>query len=280
MVKLVGIILKKRSERAERASSVLVEYLESKGIEHFILYSAEGSLNRDVEKKIARCDLAVAFGGDGTLLFTARIFAAHSVPIVGINLGGLGFITEFREEEVLECVECFMLGHHSYEDRMMIDTSVFRDGKLFHSSTGLNDLVVTSGGISRLLEFEVFTGNRLIGSYRADGIIVATPTGSTAYSLAAGGPIVDPTMSAFILSPVCPHALGVRPLVVPSENVIRVKVISQRREVTATIDGQTAVELEDRDEIHVLRSDSVTRLISVGKRSFYDIVREKLAWKG
>jgi NAD+ kinase len=279
-MKLVGIVLKNRSERAERASAVLSEYLESKGIDYFTLCSMEGSLDRDVEKKISRCELAVAFGGDGTLLFAARVFSKYDVPIAGINLGGLGFITEFREEEVIECVECFLMHRHTFEVRMMIDGHLYRKGKLYHKSTGLNDLVVTSGGISRLLEFEVFSGDKLIGSYRADGIIIATPTGSTGYSLAAGGPIVDPTMSAFIMSPVCPHALGVRPLVVPSEEVIRVKVLSKKRVVTATIDGQIAVELEDHDEIHVLRSDYVTRLISVGKRSFYDIVREKLAWKG
>jgi NAD+ kinase len=279
-MKLVGIVLKNRSERAERASAVLIEYLESRGIDYLTLFSMEGCLDRDVQKKISRCDLAVAFGGDGTLLFTARVFSKYDVPIAGINLGGLGFITEFREEEVLECVECFLMNRHTFEVRMMIDCRLYRKGKLYHKSTGLNDLVVTSGGISRLLEFEVFSGDKLIGSYRADGIIIATPTGSTGYSLAAGGPIVDPTMSAFIMSPVCPHALGVRPLVVPSEEVIRVKVLSKKRVMTATIDGQIAVELEDHDEIHVLCSDYVTRLISVGKRSFYDIVREKLAWKG
>lgn len=279
-MKLVGIVLKNRSERAEQASALLVKYLESRGIEYFIISSMEGELEKGIEKRIAQCDLSVAFGGDGTLLFAARVFSKYDIPIVGINLGGLGFITEFREDEVLECVECFIQGHHSYEMRMMIDMHIYRGKTLFRKSTGLNDLVVTSGGISRLLEFEVFSGYNLIGAYRADGIIIATPTGSTGYSLAAGGPIINPTMSAFIISPICPHALGARPLVVPSDEIIKVKVLSQKRAVTATVDGQIAVELAEGDEIQVLKSDRVTRLVSVGKRSFYDIVREKLAWKG
>jgi NAD+ kinase len=144
----------------------------------------------------------------------------------------------------------------------------------------LNDLVISSGGISRLLEFEVSSNNALIGIYRADGIIVSTPTGSTAYSLAAGGPILDPTMNAFIVNPICSHSLGARPLVVPSEDTVRVKVLSKNRAVTGTVDGQIGIELRNGDEIRVLRSKTVTKLVSVGKRSFYDIIREKLAWKG
>jgi NAD+ kinase len=279
-VKQVGIVLKDLSELPAQASAKLIEYLESKRIKYVVIYSREGGIDGEVARSIPHCDLSVAFGGDGTLLFTARVFSKYGIPIVGINLGGLGFITEFREEEVLECVECFMEGHHSYEPRMMIDVRVYRNGRLFNETTGLNDLVVTSGGISRLLEFEVSGGDGLIGLYRADGIIIATPTGSTGYSLAAGGPIVEPNMSALIICPICPHSLGARPLVVPGGETIRVKVLSQRRSVTATVDGQVAIELADGDEVHVLKSDLVTKLISVGKRSFFDIVREKLAWKG
>ena len=277
---LIGIVLKDRSDRTEQASAILIDYLKTKHIEYFVIYSREDGIDQAVKERIPLCDLSVAFGGDGTLLFAARVFSPYGVPIAGINLGGLGFITEFREEEVLECVECFLQGHHSYEPRMMIDVRIHRKGRLFREATGLNDLVVTSGGISRLLEFEVSSGSRLIGSYRADGIIIATPTGSTGYSLAAGGPIVEPAMRALIICPICPHSLGARPLVLPVEEEIGVRVLSQRRNVTATIDVQIAIELTDRDEVQVLKSDCVTKLISVGKRSFFDIIREKLAWKG
>jgi len=279
-VKLVGIVLKERSDRAQQASAILIDYLKSKQIDYFVVYSREDGMDQAVKEKIPLCDLSVAFGGDGTLLFAARVFSTYGVPIAGINLGGLGFITEFREEEVLDCVECFLQGEHRYEPRMMLDVRIRRKGRMLHETTGLNDLVVTSGGISRLLEFEVSSGRRFIGSYRADGIIIATPTGSTGYSLAAGGPIVEPTMNALIICPICPHSLGARPLVLPGEEELSVRVLSQQRAVTATIDGQIAIGLTDGDEVQVSKSDRVTKLVSVEKRSFFDIVREKLAWKG
>jgi NAD+ kinase len=279
-VKLVGIVLKEKSDRAKKASAVLMDYLTSKHIDYFVAHSRENGIDPDVKEKIPRCDLAFAFGGDGTLLFAARVFSAYGIPIAGINLGGLGFITEFREEEVLDCVECFLNGDHEYEHRMMLDVRIQRDGAVLQSESGLNDLVVTSGGISRLLEFEVSGDGRLIGSYRADGIIIATPTGSTGYSLAAGGPIVEPTMNALILCPICPHSLGARPLVLPGEEELHIRILSQQRTVTATIDGQIAIDLKDGDEVQVSKSNLVTKLVSVEKRSFFDIVREKLAWKG
>jgi NAD+ kinase len=279
-VKLVGIVRKNKSRRAVKASNVLIDYLKSISVDYFVIHSRHDAMEKSLQDLIPKCDLSVTFGGDGTLLYAARVFSRYNVPIVGINLGGLGFITEFKEAEVLECVECFMNGFHSFEERMMIDVNVFRKDKIFSTSTGLNDLVISSGGISRLLEFEVSCNTALIGIYRADGIIVSTPTGSTAYSLAAGGPVLDPTMNALIISPICSHSLGARPLVVPSGDIVRVKVLSKNRAVTATVDGQIGIELRDGDEIRVLRSKTLTKLVSVGKRSFYDIIREKLAWKG
>lgn len=163
---------------------------------------------------------------------------------------------------------------------MMIDVQVCRKNEKSWNSTGLNDLVINTGGISRLILLKVSSGRHLVGTYRSDGIIVATPTGSTAYSLSAGGPILDPTMRAFVISPICTHSLGVRPLVVPSEETIGIKVMSKNREITATLDGQVALELRHTDEVRVKKSGTITRLVSLGKRSFYDIVREKLSWKG
>jgi len=279
-VKLIGIVLKDRSTRAVEASNLLITYLKKKSIGYFITPSKKGVIESDMQEKVPLCDLCITFGGDGTLLFATRVFSRFGVPIVGINLGGLGFITEFRESEVTECVECFLNGDFSIEERIMVDVHIYRDGNHMYQSTGLNDLVINTGGISRLMQLEVSSGTKYIGSYRADGIIVATPTGSTAYSLAAGGPILEPTMAAFVISPICPHSLGARPLVVPSEERVKIKVLSDHRQIIGTIDGQMAVDLEYMDEIHVEKSAVVTKLISLGKRSFYDIVSEKLSWKG
>ncbi|MFW6181668.1 MAG: NAD(+)/NADH kinase [Spirochaetota bacterium] len=279
-MKLIGVVLKHQSRDAQEAFRKLKDHLEVKDLEYVLIHSRRGDLSDEVKDRIPRCDLAVAFGGDGTLLFTARLFSRYNVPIVGINLGGLGFITEFRESEAVECVQCFLERRHSFEERMMIDVFCMSGGRIRSQDTGLNDLVINSGGISRLIELELSTDHTLIGTYRSDGIIVSTPTGSTAYSLAAGGPILDPLTDAFVISPICPHSLGARPLVVPSGRSIHIRVLPADRPVTATIDGQVAHELGQGDQVTVVRSGQVTRLVSTGSRSYYDIVREKLYWKG
>ena len=277
---LVGIVTKDKSGKALEIARSLQDYLEPRKIGYIMMHSKVGEIDARVKKKIPGCDLAVALGGDGTLLFTSRNFSQYDIPIVGINLGGLGFITEFRESELLTCMECILNEEHVFEERMMIDVRVTRKQRQRWATTGLNDLVINTGGISRLILLEVSSGKHLVGTYRSDGIIVATPTGSTAYSLSAGGPILDPAMSAFVISPICPHSLGVRPMVVPSGDTIGIRVMSEEREITATVDGQEAFSLQYADEIRVLKSRTITKLISLGTRSFYDIVREKLSWKG
>jgi NAD+ kinase len=279
-VKLIGIVVKEKSPRAKEAADSLISYLEKKSIEFIVIPSKKGNIGGTVQRKIPDCDLGITFGGDGTLLFAARVFSPYEIPIVGINLGGLGFITEFRESEVTECVECFLHEEFTLEKRVMIDVQILRDNTEVFQSTGLNDLVVSTGGISRLIELGVSSGHKFIGSYRADGIIVATPTGSTAYSLAAGGPILEPTMEAFVITPICPHSLGARPLVVPSNKEVKVNILSDHREIVGTVDGQIAVQLRYNDKIYIRQSQVVTTLISLNKRSFYDIVSAKLSWKG
>ncbi|UCB46275.1 MAG: NAD(+)/NADH kinase [Spirochaetota bacterium] len=276
---LVGIVLKDQSEKALDMLHELTKYLGAKKIKHIIIPSRLGDIDAKEKKQISKCDISVALGGDGTLLFAARNFSKYNIPIVGINLGGLGFITEFRESELLECMECIISSKQSFDERMMIDVQVYRNKKRSWVETGLNDLVINTGGISRLILLEVYSGKHLIGRYRSDGIIVATPTGSTAYSLSAGGPILEPNMKAFVISPICPHSLGARPLIVPTEESIKILMLSQNLEITATVDGQVAFSLQYGDEIRILKSDIITRLVSLHKRSFYDIVREKLSWK-
>ncbi len=277
-VKEIGIVVKREDDEMKGRILPLIEYCKKKGINYFILPSQEEK-EVTIKDDIKSCDLCISFGGDGTLLFASRVFSPYNIPIIGINLGGLGFITELKESEMLESIEAFENGIYKIEERMMIDVSILRDRFRQYRSTGLNDLVISSGGISRLINIQAYAGKNYIGDYRADGVIVSTPTGSTAYSLSAGGPILEPTMKAFVISPICPHTLGTRPLVIPSENVVKLKVVSRDREVTATIDGQIAIDLEWNDEVIVRKSKIVTRLVTLGKRSFYDIVREKLSWK-
>lgn len=278
-IKEIAIVIKEENEEMMRRISPLIEFCKTKDIKYFILPSQEDGISKEFRRNIEDSDLCMTFGGDGTLLFASRVFSPHGIPIMGINLGGLGFITELKASEMLESLQAYENDSFIIEDRMMIDVSILRDKFRQYKSIGLNDLVITSGGISRLINIEVSSGKNFIGNYRADGVIVSTPTGSTAYSLSAGGPIVEPMMEAFVISPVCPHTLGTRPLVIPASNVIKLRVLSRDREVTATVDGQVAIELEWNDEVIVKKSKTVTKLVSLGKRSFYDIVREKLAWK-
>ena len=275
----IAIVVKDEDEEMMRRINPLIDFCKTKNIRYFILPSQEDGISKDFKRNIESSDICITFGGDGTLLFASRVFSPYGIPIIGINLGGLGFITELKESEMLESLQACERDEYFIEERMMIDVSILRDKFRQYKSIGLNDLVITSGGISRLINIEVSSGKNFIGNYRADGVIVSTPTGSTAYSLSAGGPIVEPTIKAFVISPICPHTLGTRPLVIPAGDVIRLRVISRDREVTATVDGQVAIELEWDDEVIVKKSKTVTKLVSLGKRSFYDIVREKLAWK-
>jgi len=279
-VRRIGIVIKEKSHKAKEAADNLIAYLGTKSIESIVIPSRTEDIGEAVRGNIPDCDLCITFGGDGTLLFAARVFSPYGIPIVGINLGGLGFITEFRESEVTECVESFLREDFTLEKRIMIDVRIVREKREMFQSTGLNDLVVSTGGISRLIELGVSSGRKFIGSYRADGIIVATPTGSTAYSLSAGGPILEPMMEAFVISPICPHSLGARPLVVPSDEEVKISVLSDNREIVGTVDGQIALQLRCSDEIYIRQSQVVTTLISLNKRSFYDIVSAKLSWKG
>ena len=275
----IAIVVKDEDEEMMRRINPLIDFCKTKNIRYFILPSQEDGISKDFKRNIESSDICITFGGDGTLLFASRVFSPYGIPIIGINLGGLGFITELKESEMLESLQACERDEYFIEERMMIDVSILRDKFRQYKSIGLNDLVITSGGISRLINIEVSSGKNFIGNYRADGVIVSTPTGSTAYSLSAGGPIVEPTIKAFVISPICPHTLGTRPLVIPAGDVIRLRVISRDREVTATVDGQVAIELEWDDEVIVKKSKTVTKLVSLGKRSFYDIFREKLAWK-
>jgi NAD+ kinase len=278
-MKLIGIVVKERSQEALEASVELISLLRKRGIEHIIIPSKVTGPGDDVCARIPACDLCVTLGGDGTLLFAARVFSRYGVPIVGINMGGLGFLTEYRKTEMADIIGNALNGSCRVEERIMVDVRVKREGVQVFDATGLNDLVITCGGISRLIELVVSAGGKLIGDYRSDGIIVSTPTGSTAYSLAAGGPILDPRMNAFVICPLCPHILGARPLVVPSEEEVCIDLLTKDRVMTATIDGQVAFPLIYKDSVSVKKSAVRTKLVSLRDRSFYDIAREKLSWK-
>ena len=222
--------------------------------------------------------LVIVLGGDGTLLSAARIFARLGTPILSVNLGSLGFLTEVRLSDLyttLEawCTQCFVL-----DERAMLHTVLWRDGALVTEHDALNDIVVSKGAIARMGQFTVKVDGRLAASYRADGVILSTPTGSTAYSLSANGPILDPNVDALIITPVCPHLLTMRPLVVRGDARLSLSIRGTTDQNFLTVDGQEAIPMVAADELLCCKSEHKVKLVRVGNGSFFDVLRTKLKW--
>jgi NAD+ kinase len=233
------------------------------------------------ESLAVRANLAISLGGDGTLLHSARIFAGFDIPILGVNLGDFGFITEISRNEWREAFEKYKKGLLSVSERIMVKVNVEREGHSVFSSKGLNDAVVSAYGISRIVWFKVFFSETYVGRYRADGVIIATPTGSTAYSMAAEGPILHPEMEALILNPICPFTLSNRPIVIPGSEVIIVHIEKQQRtDIILTIDGQEVFSLKPEDKVVFMQADKKAHIINSDKRNYYEVLRSKLNWSG
>jgi NAD+ kinase len=226
-------------------------------------------------------DIAVSLGGDGTLLACARAVAERGIPILAVNMGDFGFITEISRSELFDAWEKYMAGRLGTSERLMFSAAVLRAGEEVAAFTGLNDAVISTLGISRMIRLKVSLSDISVGRYRADGVIVATPTGSTAYSMAAGGPILYPEMDAFILTPICPFTLSNRPTVVPATELLRIEVEDpQKTEVALTIDGQETFCLLPRDVVLVRQAPRKALIVRSDKRSFYEVMRTKLNWSG
>jgi NAD+ kinase len=231
--------------------------------------------------RLAGVDLAVSLGGDGTLLYCSQILAGQDIPILAVNLGNFGFITDVTHTEWKETYDKYSQGLIGVSERIMLDVEVKRRGQRTARFLGLNDGVIIASGISKIVRLEAYLSHTYIGRYRADGIIIATPTGSTAYSLSAGGPILHPEMSAFILSPICAFSLSHRPLVVPGDEYVEIRVErGQRTSIILTIDGQNEFKLAEDDSVYFRQSKHVTHIIRSGKRNFYEVLRSKLSWSG
>ena len=227
-------------------------------------------------------DLVVVLGGDGTLLGMAKAIAesGHEVPILGVNFGSLGFLTEITRPEIFTAIEAVMAGRTSYDLRMMLRAVATLAGQPTVAHMALNDVVFSRTALSRIIELEVSVGDQLMTAVKADGLIVATPTGSTAYNLAAGGPIVHPAMDALLLTPIAPHTLTNRPIVIPPEREVRVRSTGSNAgdEVYVTVDGQTGFGMHQGDEIAITRADRPLRLVRSTTRSYFEVLRQKLKW--
>jgi NAD+ kinase len=281
-MKKIGIIAKNIPE-ARKASRKLAAWLEARGKKVFIDSETAAAINArgyEPDAMPALVEMIIVLGGDGTLLSAARLVAdSHTdVPIFGVNLGSLGFMAEVSLNELYGNLEKAIAGKLVTEDRIMLTASVIRGGKRIAQYRVLNDAVINKGALARMMELRVSVDDGHLTTLRADGLIVATPTGSTAYSLSAGGPIVHPTIHCFVLTPICPHTLSNRPIALPDTVVVTVRLTSPSEDVSLTLDGQIGFPLEPNDVVAIKKSRFRMKLIKHPTKSYYEILRTKLKW--
>ena len=279
----VAIVSKPNKEELARILPALVIWLSEHGYEPIL--DREGGVycqgapvvDRD---ELPPCEpkLVIVLGGDGTMLAAARIFASSGTPILGVNLGFLGFLTEIRLGDLYATLEGWCSNCHTLDPRAMLHASLWRGGEETSAYEALNEVVVSKGDIARMGDFAVEMDGKTVARFRADGVIVSTPTGSTAYTLAANGPILTPDVNALVVTPICPHLLTLRPLVVRGEASILVRVEGVPSNCLLTVDGQQAVNLELGDEIRCHRSENTVNLVRLNESGFFEALRSKLSW--
>jgi NAD+ kinase len=287
-VSAVGIVAKARLREATPHLVAIGSWLRERGIQP-IFETATAALLPDaaserVAEKVAlvtSSDMIVVLGGDGTLLSMAGCIATAgaSIPVLAVNFGSLGFLTEVTLPELYPALEAALSGTARIKERLMLDGAIESGGTAREHHVALNDVVITKAARSRMIDLSIWIGEQFVTRVKADGLIVATPTGSTAYNLASGGPIVQPNVDALIVTPIAPHTLTNRPIVIPATSVVRVRpVIDTRDKMFISFDGQTHVQIDDGDEILVRRSDRTFHLIRPSTRNYFDVLRQKLKW--
>ncbi|WP_369681964.1 NAD(+)/NADH kinase [Malonomonas rubra] len=281
-MKKVGVYAKKNHPDAEQLALMICERFKRENIEVLLedsLAEQVGQIVGFAEEDIpAQVDLVIVLGGDGTLISVARQVGERNVPILGVNLGRLGFLTEVTRDELPAMLDLLIEGNFNVSDRMMLDALIHRNGEVVGKYTVLNDVVINKGALARIIDMETSVDGRHLSSFKADGLIVSTPTGSTGYSLAAGGPIVFPEINCLVVSPICPHMLTNRPIVVWRNSVIEIKVNFEDDVVFFTADGQVGRKLLPGDVVEVRRSEARTRLVNSPSKDYFEILRTKLSW--
>jgi NAD+ kinase len=279
----VAIVCKPRQEELRRLLPELVAWLRQRGYDPLLdleggQYTADAPAVDRMEMRWQAPGLVIVLGGDGTLLSAARAFGATGTPILSVNLGFLGFLTEVRLSDLYSTLESWCTGCHDLDERAMLHSELWREGGLHSSYEALNEIVVSKGDIARMGDFAVHLDGKLVARFRADGVIVSTPTGSTAYTLAANGPILTPDVDALVVTPICPHLLTLRPIVVRGDASLVVKVEGIPNLALLTVDGQQAVELNRGDELRCHRSTHTVKLVRLRESGFFEALRNKLSW--
>ncbi len=279
----IGIISRPRRSNLAVVVPPLLKWLEARGVqtlfdEETASSLSDGSKGQTRQRVADASQLLLVLGGDGTMLAAARLAAPRGIPILPINMGSLGFLTSFTVDELHPALDDTLEGRFSLSERVMISVELERAGKVIDNQRVLNEMVVNKGALARMIELELTIDSDFVCRYRADGLIVATPTGSTAYSLSAGGPIVHPAVEAFVITPICPHTLSDRPLVVRDSSCIEMKLSGNTESVFLTLDGQRGIPLQPTDRVRVCRAKEMLKLIQPRKKSYFEILRSKLKW--
>ncbi len=277
-IRRVIILANKQKEEAQFLATEIAAYLATRRIAFDTYFTVDATETIAIADDT---DLAMCLGGDGTVLSCARLLHNHGIPMLAVNLGTFGFITEISKTEWREAFEQFESGQALLSRRLMVRVSVMREERRVFQSLGLNEMAISASGMAKMVSLDLHINQTKAGRFRSDGIIVATPTGSTGYSLAAGGPILDADLDALIVNPICPFTLSNRPLVIAGEDIVRISVLpGQRTQVILTIDGQVPFVLQEGDTVIAEKARSKALLIMSTHRNYYEVVRDRLNWSG
>lgn len=287
-IKRIGIVLKPHQPEALKTICELVVWLAERDIKlvggpqierERIEHQTGCAVDEIKEDEIARdSDLILVLGGDGTMIATARMIGDREVPVLGVNYGGLGYLAEFRIEELYAGLESILAGNYRLDRRVMLSVEVRSGEAASHSNRVLNDVVINKSALARIIEIEAYFNRQYVNSFRADGLIISTPTGSTAYNLSAGGPVIFPSMNAVVITPICPFSLSNRPIVVPDDAEIELLLKTDNEEVALTLDGQVGFPLKVGDRVAIRKSGTTFNLIQPMNRNYFDVLRDKLQW--
>ncbi|HXT64785.1 MAG TPA: NAD(+)/NADH kinase [Pyrinomonadaceae bacterium] len=287
-IKRIGVVVKPHQPEALETLCKLTEWLTARDIalvggpaldreriEHETGCIVAVVPDEELPKQV---ELILVLGGDGTMIATARMLGDCEVPVIGVNYGSLGYLAEFRIEELFSALESILAGDYKLETRVMLAVELHRGDDLVTTNRVLNDVVMNKSALARIIQIETYLNSQFVNSFRADGLIVSTPTGSTAYNLSAGGPIIFPTMNTVVITPICPFTLSNRPIVVPDDSVIEVRLMTEKEEVALTLDGQVGFPIQAGDRVVIRKSKTAFNLVQPKNRNYFDLLRDKLRW--
>jgi NAD+ kinase len=281
-MQFIGIFAKIHDPRCGQVAGDLVGWLADKGLTPLVEYNLAqhlGFKNISSGFEISeKADLVVVLGGDGTLISVARLMVNREVPIVGVNLGSLGFLTEITLAEMYPLLEDCLCGSYKISERMMLQAEILRNDERIAEYKVLNDVVINKGALARIIELEALIDDNYLTKFRADGLIISSPTGSTGYSLAAQGPVIHPSLDCLLITPICPHTLTNRPIIVGDDSLLTIKLKSKNEDVFLTLDGQIKLELKSGDTVHIQRAKYRTKLILSCNKDYFEVLRTKLKW--